>query len=258
MTRIVLATPIFRRPALTWVWLRHQGEAQRTLREHGIDLRVVICGSEGPISRGMVEPFGFTYVERSCQGGLLDGLPKWLAAIHAARQMDPHAVLLAGSDTFGSVALVRELADGLAGGCDYQGPRAAVVFNCATRKAVRWPGPEDATMPHGDYVLLSADLLERIGWEPWPADVQPWRSGGDQHARCLAAGAAAVVLDGHDLLTPKLPWQSATPPDALHGPALGDDETEAEFARVGLPTVEKFMRWIEQDIKEAPHGMAQG
>lgn len=102
--KISLCTGIHGRYEITKMWLAHLSEVKDALEQVGINLIPCIAGSEGLISRNMVEQFGFNYVEIHNQplGNKIN------TAINLGRAQKPDYYLLSGSDDFFNSAHITE------------------------------------------------------------------------------------------------------------------------------------------------------
>jgi hypothetical protein len=133
-----------------------------------VALRVVAVGSEGEWSRYLAGSHGATYVahENKPLGA------KWTAALKKARETNPQAVLVLGSDNVVNDALLLRWVEELRAGAEYVAPLDAYQWNPQQTTLIHWNGYEGqrAGEPIGSGRCFARALLDRIKWKVWKLD----------------------------------------------------------------------------------------
>lgn len=167
--RLVLATTVWKRPALTDAVLRHYRSIRRQLADE-IELVLLAVGSEGNRSREICERNGFAYLEHE-NHPVTD---KWNAVIARAREHSPRGVIIVNSDDVVDASLFPAYLERLDRGADYLGLRGTHVVDLVTLQHGIWPGYEASFKkyrvgePAGCARGFSARLLDATGWRLWP------------------------------------------------------------------------------------------
>lgn len=167
--RVVVATTLWKRPALTQIVLAHYRHLQQQLSAR-VELILMAVGSEGHASRELCERHGFDYIET-------DNEPvtyKWNAVIRRAQPCNPDLVIVVNSDDIFSANLVEAYLHQVDAGVDYFGLRDTYIFDIQTQTRGRWPGYDHSFMqfrvgePAGCARGFSRRLLESTNWRLWP------------------------------------------------------------------------------------------
>ncbi|NNC87097.1 MAG: hypothetical protein HKN82_01415 [Akkermansiaceae bacterium] len=165
---IVVLTCVYQRRELTeFVLQTYQRMAQRLAGE--VKLQLLAVGSEGTASRELCERFGFHYLEYANSPLTW----KWNEGVRAARQFDPDALLITGSDDILSESLLLAYKEKLNSGHDFFGLTDFYFLNLATLQLGYWPGyqvsaPHRSGEPVGCGRCYSRRLLEQTDWNIWP------------------------------------------------------------------------------------------
>lgn len=145
-------------------------------------------------------------------------------------------VILTGSDDFMDAAYVRWCAEQLATGYDMGGALDIHFYRRTTGEAIHWPGYSGAREgePIGAGRFMSARMLDRVDWRPWPEvgdrglDGALWERMKVVHARTTAATLAEIggklvdVKDGDNITD----WWALK-----HAPGV----TEVDADGIGVP-----------------------
>lgn len=131
----------------------------------GLGIEVVAAGSEGAVSREIAQEHGAHYTE-------VDNQPlgqKWQHALFTARDYDPEAVMVLGSDNIVNQAIIDEWSRLLDEGYEYLGLYDAYQFNPEFWTLIHWPGyvGKREGEPIGSARCFSRAFLDRIKWRLW-------------------------------------------------------------------------------------------
>lgn len=133
---------------------------------HGIDIEVIVAGSEGDKSRIMVEDYGFEYIEVKN-----DPLAaKMNTTITMAQKLKCTHVLCVGSDDIITAPLLDKYIEFIRKGYDYIGVLDWYFYDTVTGKSLYWGGYSDVRRQGhtcGAGRILSAELLSKWGWKVW-------------------------------------------------------------------------------------------
>lgn len=152
----------------TLLWKRH--EVFRVWAEALIDAAtepygVVVAGSEGDISRELVESYGFSYVETPNRplGA------KANTRLAACRELDPDYVVLCGSDDIVSPQTFAHYRNLAADGIDEVTINDIYYFNAHTQQMAYSRGYENHRRgePVAPWRMLSRRLCEALEWSAW-------------------------------------------------------------------------------------------
>lgn len=136
MTRITIASPVWKRPEMTLAFLEHIEHHQEHTLSHGIKLNMVVVGSEGFHSRPPARKCGHTYIEFPN-----DPLgAKFNAGIKRALDDGCDYVMILGSDTFFLPAIWQKYAEFIATGAKFVGVTDCYMMNWDRTSAVYWRG----------------------------------------------------------------------------------------------------------------------
>lgn len=166
--RITVVTAMWGRPHVTSIMLRNLMELRAALAP-AIDLRTIVVGSEGEWSLWLARAFGADYV---CHVNkpLSD---KWGIGVLAAKQHDPDAVVILGSDNVVNKTFFQVWAANLRSGIEYQGLLDSFQYHPVHHQLVWWHGYTDDQKakrtgePCGSGRCWSRELLKRLKWRPW-------------------------------------------------------------------------------------------
>jgi hypothetical protein len=174
MTHICVVMAMWQRHELAKLALDNLAAQGNRLKDR-MQLSVVVAGSEGRVTRRLVEARGAHYVE-------VENRPlgrKWQAALLRARKLSPDGVLVLGSDNLVNDAMLCGRASHLELGADYIGFLDAFQYNPHHRTLIHWPGygtpkkrgvPSREGEPIGSSRTFSARLLDKLEWKIWRED----------------------------------------------------------------------------------------
>lgn len=148
---------------VTCIWGRHELACMvagyySSIEVPGVELTLVAVGSEGGVSRAIMEPAGWEYVEHPNQP-LSD---KFNAGVkHLQHRVD--AVMIIGSDDFLNIKAIEYLVRSIQAGQDAMNLDDLYYYSVEEDALY-----EAARVSPGASMTMSARLLDRLGWEPWP------------------------------------------------------------------------------------------
>lgn len=159
-------TAIWRRPALTRAVMEYYARAMERVKT--VELVGAVAGSEGDASRSIAEGAGWHYVE--AENSPLGA--KFNAALAAARELEPDAVVVIGSDDLLSDRVWTAYNACLGRGYPYAGLSDCMFYDLESRRFVHWLGytcrrPD----PIGLGRMIAKPLLEAVDWRLWKDDV---------------------------------------------------------------------------------------
>lgn len=162
--RLVVITAIWKRPEATAIMLDSLNAQGKRLTDK-IDLRVVVAGSEGLKSRDLACSHGAIYTE-------IENQPlgrKWTHALRTAKNLNPDAVLIEGSDNILNDAMLLKWVEVLADGVDYVALLDAYQFSTIAWTLIYWPGyvGQREGEPIGASRCYGRDFLDRAEWSLW-------------------------------------------------------------------------------------------
>ena len=165
--RICILTAVWKRPELTAFVLKHFALLREELSDE-LEITCVAVGSEGKISRELVEFHGFEYIEHPNKP-LSD---KWDAGLKHTQTINPDAVLIMGSDDMISADTVRGLCSYLFKGRLMVGLLDMYVLDKAGSELSHWDGYESTSRSRqwetiGLARCLSKRLLESLNYSIW-------------------------------------------------------------------------------------------
>lgn len=134
----------------------------------GIDLKVVVAGSERRKSEVLVDPGGPIYYLDHPNRPLG---AKFNAALHGARDLQPEYVCVCGSDCFFRPSLWEEAAQMMSNGVQYFGPEDLYMFDVETDRGVYWPGYGTGRII-GSGRFIHRSILDGVAWSPYNPDKQ--------------------------------------------------------------------------------------
>jgi len=167
--RLVVLTCVWKRPELAGIVLRSYQRLQKMVAPE-IELSLLAVGSEGIRSRALTEGCGFDYVE-------FPNEPlshKWNRGAQAAKEYDPDAVVIVGSDDVISYDLILWYARQLRLGHHFFGLLDLYFFDLDSLRMGYWAGYQGALdgdrrgEPIGCGRCFSRALLEHTVWDLWP------------------------------------------------------------------------------------------
>ena len=164
--RITVVTGVWGRPHVFEMFA--QG-----IKNLGVEVKVIVAGSEGNASRAMVEKHGFYYREIPNQplGS------KMSATTLMARDIGTDYVICMGSDDIISPELMQEYLKWMREGYDYIAIQDLYYYDTVSKRASYWGGYRGARLNHaaGPGRVISRRLMENWAWKPWR----------DQHSKML-------------------------------------------------------------------------
>ncbi len=157
--KISLVTGVWKRPEIFEMFAKG-------VHNLGVDLDVIVAGSEGDKSRNMVEAHGFHYIE-------IANKPlskKMNATTLKAKELDSDYVICMGSDDIMSPELMQEYIKWMVLGYDYIGIIDLYFYDMVSKKAMYWGGYKERYrryVPAGCCRVISKNLMNLWGWKPW-------------------------------------------------------------------------------------------
>lgn len=179
----------------TAVWQRPQvfkmfAKGIKALQCEGLELTVIVSGSEGSTSRKMVESEGFVYIE--VPNNPLSA--KHNAAIRKAREFNPHCVMLTGSDDVISTEALNIYLEKIREGYDFIGVTDFYFLDTITNKLAYWGGYTDRLRRGhtcGAFRLFSARVMNNWAWQPFEV----------RHSRILDDSIQNKLKQSHNIKT---------------------------------------------------------
>ena len=160
---IAIVSAVWKRPEVFAMF----AEGIHILKKQNIvDIEVIISGSEGEVSRTMVEKEGFRYIE--CPNVPL--ATKVNLPVLAARNLNVDYVLCLGSDDIISPELMKLYKSYMRKGIDYIGVTDFYFYDIASKRAAYWGGYREAYRKGetaGAGRLISGRLMSLWKWAPW-------------------------------------------------------------------------------------------
>jgi hypothetical protein len=137
MIKITIATPVWKRPAMTDAYLKHIHAHVKYAAKAGIALTVSISGSEGDTTRKKAVKYGFLYTEIANEplGAKFNE-----AVIAGCGYFQPDYIMIMGSDTFILPSIWKTYADLIALGERYIGITDLYMWDWRDNRAVYWGG----------------------------------------------------------------------------------------------------------------------
>ncbi len=162
--RFGVLTAVWQRHALTDQVLRRYSVIKEQVRDV-VELVPLAVGSEGALSREIVEGAGWLYVEHPNKplGA------KWNAGLAALQKVGVDAVLIVGSDDIVNKEIFTLYADQHAAGKKFQALRDMYFLDLRTMRMCFWGGYSGirAGDPIGMGRLIHSDYLDAVGWHLW-------------------------------------------------------------------------------------------
>lgn len=154
--KITIVTGVWKRPEVFEMF-------SKGIENLGVDVRVIVAGSEGDTSRTMVESKGFEYIE-------VPNRPlsnKMNATTRAAKGSD--YVICMGSDDIISPELFQEYLKYMNEDYDFVGLTDFYFYDTESKRAMYWGGYNDKRKGTsiGAGCVISAKLLNNMCHEPW-------------------------------------------------------------------------------------------
>ena len=161
MINITIVTPVWQRPLLTAIYLRHLTRLVQSARGYGFNLGAVIVGSERGASYGLVQKLtSFNYVEHPNKplGA------KFNKGVEKALERGADYVLIMGSDQFVRPSIFKEYAAAIEAGHEYVGVHDTYIWDPDGGVAIYWPGYTDYREGRviGPGRLISRKVLESL------------------------------------------------------------------------------------------------
>lgn len=154
--KITIVTGVWQRPNVFEMFAKG-------IKNLGVDLRVIVAGSEGKRSEEMVLAHGFEYIE-------INNKPlgrKMNATTLAAKGSD--YVVCMGSDDVLSPELFQHYLKYMSKGYDFIGLSDFYFYDTKTKRAMYWGGYTDKRkgMTVGAGRVISSRLMNSMNWTPW-------------------------------------------------------------------------------------------
>ncbi len=165
---LAILTCVWKRPQLTDIVLDYYARLRQSWSDD-IRLQLVAVGSEGARSRAVCEKHGVDYHEFA-NSPLSD---KWNHGLLQARQGNPDAVLIVGSDDLVAAGTIRFLVSKIQAGYAVAGISDAYFYDLESRALHYWKGYADGNdmcrlhETIGMARCLSSAVLERLDYDVW-------------------------------------------------------------------------------------------
>lgn len=161
--KIAICSAVWKRPAVFEMFAKG---IKILMEKTEIEYKVFISGSEGSLSKKMVEKYGFTYIEIPN-----DPLAaKVNAATYAAQFFNPDYILCIGSDDIISPELMKVYETYMRKGIDFIGVTDFYFYDTTSKQAAYWGGYRDERRKGhtaGAGRLISKRLMALWDWGPW-------------------------------------------------------------------------------------------
>ena len=132
----------------------------------GIEIDVIVAGSEGEQSRKMVEAHGFHYIEIPNQ----PLAKKMNATTLKAKELGSDYVICMGSDDIMSPELMQLYIKFMNEGYEFIGIQDMYFYDTVSRKSLYWGGYRDSKRwmhTAGAARCISSTLMDKWQWQPW-------------------------------------------------------------------------------------------
>ena len=162
--KIAVTTMIWQRHSVFKVWASHYKVLQQKFPE--IELIVTVAGSEGNVSKHLVESYGFKYIE--CPNTPLGF--KANTRLMFTSLFAPDYVILVGSDDLISEKLFGRYIDWAKEGIGEVAPMDIYYYNAATEECAYSHGYQDEKRrgePIAAGRMLSRHVLHNLSWQLW-------------------------------------------------------------------------------------------
>lgn len=165
--RIAFVTGVWQRPEIFEIFANGIHAIERHILGSDVNIKMccIVAGSEGAISRVMVESHKFVYIETPNQP-LAEKMNK---TIQAAKSIEATHVVCIGSDDIITPALFDKYIEFIREGYDFIGVLDWYFYDTVSKKSLYWGGYNDkrkgATCGAGR--CLSASLLDKWNWNIW-------------------------------------------------------------------------------------------
>ena len=206
--RITVVTGVWGRPHVFEMFA--QG-----IKNLGVEVKVIVAGSEGNASRAMVEKHGFYYREIPNQ----PLASKMCATTLMARDIGSDYVICLGSDDIISPELMQEYIKCMQEGYDFIGIEDFYFFDTVTKQAAYWGGyrePHRKGISCGAGRVISKRLMDKWAWQPWKNEhskyldnsMQGRISGKQKLLNLKELGLFAVDIKSSTNMTPFALWDN--------------------------------------------------
>ena len=162
--KITMVTGVWKRPEVFKMFAK--GVRYLNNEIDGLNLEVIVAGSEGEKSRKMVEDEGFTYIEIANQ----PLAAKMNATTLKAKESNPDYVICMGSDDVLHPSAMVHYLEWMNKGYDFIGCQDFYFYDMQSGKSLYWGGyMERYRRMHtaGAGRCISRKLMERWNWQPW-------------------------------------------------------------------------------------------
>lgn len=157
---ITVVTGVWKRPEVFEMFAKG-------IKNLGVDVRVIVAGSEGDRSRNMVEAHGFDYIEIKNE----PLAEKMNATTLSAKGSD--YVICMGSDDIISPELMQEYLKHMKEGYDFIGVTDFYFWDTVGQRALYWGGYRERYrkgVTAGAARCISARLMDEWNWMPWKVE----------------------------------------------------------------------------------------
>lgn len=161
--KIAIVTGVWQRPQIFELFAKGVHELEKI---EGIELLTIVAGSEGELSKNMVEKHSFHYIEIPNQ----PLATKMNATILKAKEFNVNYVLCLGSDDIIHPDLMLKYIEQMEKGVDFIGVLDFYFLETTTKKCLYWGGYRDSRRKNhtcGAGRILSKNLLNKWNWTVW-------------------------------------------------------------------------------------------
>jgi len=239
--KIVCVMPIYKRPAITIKTLE-------LLKKQELPIHIITIGS-CDIDRKTAESVGVEYLQRPNRP-LSD---KWQYGIYYARQYDPEAIMICGSDAWLTTNWCKVAYKYINDGFDMVGKRDFYTCYLAPNKKVEIIGRTYKTRkdPVGSGRLISKSILNKLNWKLYPSSINASMDGKSFKRLESKNCRLKIITDRDDLIVLSLKsseWETITPYTKIanHGmfKNLADVGNPADWFNAHFPGAVKELKDI--------------
>lgn len=225
--KVAFVTGVWKRPDVFKMFARgiHQ------LRQiEGLEIFTIVAGSEGEVSRTMVQMEGFKYIEMPNQPLAI----KMNATLIEAKKYNVDYVMCLGSDDVIGVGLMKEYLKHMNNGIDFIGVLDFYFYDLVSKRSIYWSGYTGHRKGHtcGAGRCVSKSFLDKMHWNMWEIkdngmlDSSLQRKLKEiQHTsiifKCKDTGTYGLDIKSKTNMTPFFLWENAE--------FIDSEEIEKEF-----------------------------
>lgn len=159
--KIGIVTTMWQRPEIFRIF----GQHYKLLKQKFPNIELIVTGSESHRSKELALAYGFHYVEHANK-------PlgkKQNKSVLKAKQLGVDYVICIGSDDLITEKLLEYYIKHFEKGIDFIAPLDCYFYDTISKQSLYWGGYRGAFkgMTCGAGRALSANLLNKLGWQPW-------------------------------------------------------------------------------------------